>query len=54
VIRFLLFRFLPARLVPILTILELVWVVRRWRHRNDPSQTAMPATPARPTWDPPA
>jgi hypothetical protein len=50
VIRFLLFRFLPARLVPILTILEVVWFVRRWRHRNDPAPIRQTGGS---TWDPP-
>ena len=30
-VRFLLFRFLPRRLLPVLTILEVIWLVRRLR-----------------------
>jgi hypothetical protein len=34
-LRFLLFRFLPGRLVPLLTVIEVVLLVWHWRKRND-------------------
>jgi hypothetical protein len=35
-LRFLFLRFLPRRLVPLLFLLELFRLVRRWQTRNDP------------------
>ncbi len=35
-LRYLLLRFLPRRLVPLLFLLELFRLVRRWQTRNDP------------------
>jgi hypothetical protein len=35
-LRYLLLRFLPRRLVPLLFLLEIFRVVRRWQTRNDP------------------
>ena len=34
-LRFLLLRFLPRRLVPLLLLLEVVQLVRRWQTRDD-------------------
>jgi len=34
-LRFLLLRFLPRRLVPLLLLLEVVRLVRRWQTRDD-------------------
>ena len=48
-LRYLLLRFLPRRLVPFLTVLELVLLVRRWRKQNDTPPTTRPirnVTPA--------
>jgi hypothetical protein len=33
-LRFLLLRFLPRRLVPIVTVIEIAMLVRRWRTRR--------------------
>jgi hypothetical protein len=51
-VRFLLLRFLPRRLVPLLFLLEIVRLVRRWQTRDDPVAPA----PKRvgPVWDAPA
>ena len=35
-LRFLLLRFLPRRLVPLLFLLEIFRLFRRWQTRNDP------------------
>jgi len=35
-LRYLLLRFLPRRLVPLLFLLEIFRFVRRWQTRNDP------------------
>ncbi|MEO8437719.1 MAG: hypothetical protein ABI562_04610 [Chloroflexota bacterium] len=35
-LRFFLLRFLPRRLVPLLFVLEIFQLFRRWQHRNDP------------------
>jgi hypothetical protein len=35
-LRFVLLRFLPRRLVPLLFLLELFRLFRRWQTRNDP------------------
>jgi hypothetical protein len=34
-LRFLLLRFLPRRLVPLLALIEIVRLVRQWRARDD-------------------
>jgi hypothetical protein len=34
-LRFLLFRFLPGRLVPLLTVLEIAFLVWGWRKRRN-------------------
>jgi hypothetical protein len=38
-LRFLLFRFLPRRLVPLLTVLEIGLLVWGWRKRKDVTPT---------------
>jgi hypothetical protein len=35
-LRYLLLRFLPRRLVPLLLLLEFFRILRRWQTRNDP------------------
>jgi hypothetical protein len=58
-VRFALFKFLPRRIVPLLTLIEiarLAWGFRRHLYRvNDPrrSRTAPPPAPPRPSPQPP-
>ena len=42
-LRFLFLRFLPRRLVPLLTLFEIYRLFRRWQSRNEP-----PVAPPRP------
>ena len=44
-LRYLLLRFLPRRLVPLLFLLEILRLVRRWQTRNDP--VTVPSSRAR-------
>ena len=46
-IRFLLFRFLPRRLMPWLMVFELVLLVWRWRKRDQVGQPVPQRIPAR-------
>lgn len=48
-IRFLLFRFLPRRLLPWLIVFELVMLVWRWRNRDQVPQPVPRRIPERST-----
>jgi hypothetical protein len=39
-LRFLLLRFLPRRLVPMLFLFEIFQLIRRWQTRGDPTSSA--------------
>jgi hypothetical protein len=42
VLRFVLLRFLPRRLVPVLLALEVIQLIRGWRKRNEPPVSPPP------------
>jgi hypothetical protein len=46
-IRFLLFRFLPRRLMPWLMVIELIMLVWRWQKRDQAQQQVPRRIPAR-------
>jgi hypothetical protein len=51
-LRFLLFRFLPRRLFPILIVIEAIQLIRRWQRRDAPPIEPPPGRRATYTTDP--